>query len=175
MEKQPTLKPDGEKDEAARKRKETPDTCAVKRRMPLPPSRLGIVLALVGMTWLFLQTNPVRWMGLRMAARMSDEITLANATSFLWDEAYVEDNAYSDGRELKEKYGLSFWLESMGHPQYDRILYFNRGRLVKVLTYQGNVLIVGGDVGRITPFTRFSVQWDKNGKVYLTPVEDALG
>ena len=53
--------------------------------------------------------------------------------TFPWDALYILHETYSDGYELKEKYGLDFDIP-MGYNEVQvRLLFFKNGNLVKVL------------------------------------------
>jgi len=53
--------------------------------------------------------------------------------TFKWDVLYILHEPYSDGRELKEKYGLDFDIPAGVNDSQVRLLFFNDDKLVKVL------------------------------------------
>lgn len=70
---------------------------------------------------------------IRQVAESGTPFEMKDMFTFKWDVLYILHEPYSDGRELKEKYGLDFDIPAGVNDSQVRLLFFNDDKLVKVL------------------------------------------
>lgn len=67
------------------------------------------------------------------AAESGTPFQMKDMFPFSWDSLYLLHEPYSDGYELKEKYGLDFTVPTGDMDTQIRLLFFEKSRLVKVV------------------------------------------
>lgn len=67
------------------------------------------------------------------AAESGTPFQMKDMFLFPWDSLYLLHEPYSDGYELKEKYGLDFTIPMGDIDTQIRLLFFEKNRLVKVI------------------------------------------
>lgn len=88
-------------------------------------------LFLLGRTGLF---DAVLWrFKVGRAAESGTPFQMKEMFLFPWDSLYLLHEPYSDGYELKEKYGLDFTIPMGDMDTQIRLLFFERSRLVKII------------------------------------------
>lgn len=88
-------------------------------------------LFLLGQTGLF---DAVIWrLKVWQAAESGTPFQMKDMFPFSWDSLYLLHEPYSDGYELKEKYGLDFTIPAGDMDTQIRLLFFEKSRLVKVI------------------------------------------
>ena len=84
---------------------------------------------LLGRTGLF---DAVLWrFKVWQAAESGTPFPMKDMFPFPWDSLYLLHEPYSDGYELKEKYGLDFTIPMGDMDTQIRLLFFEKNRLVK--------------------------------------------
>ena len=100
---------------------------------------LGIFVVLIVLEGIFLlaQTglfDAVIWrFKVWQAAESGTPFQMKDMFLFPWDSLYLLHEPYSDGYELKEKYGLDFTISIGDMDTQIRLLFFEKSRLVKVV------------------------------------------
>ena len=100
---------------------------------------LGIFVVLIVLEGIFLlaQTglfDAVIWrFKVWQAAESGTPFQMKDMFLFPWDSLYLLHEPYSDGYELKEKYGLDFTIPIGDMDTQIRLLFFEKSRLVKVV------------------------------------------
>lgn len=88
-------------------------------------------LFLLGRTGLF---DAVIWrLKVWQAAESGTPFQMKDMFPFSWDPLYLLHEPYSDGYELKEKYGLDFTIPAGDMDTQIRLLFFEKSQLVKVV------------------------------------------
>lgn len=100
---------------------------------------LGIFVILILLEGIFLlaQTglfDAVIWrLKVWQAAESGTPFQMKDMFPFSWDSLYLLHEPYSDGYELKEKYGLDFTIPAGDMDTQIRLLFFEKSQLVKVI------------------------------------------
>lgn len=98
---------------------------------------LFVILILLEGIFLLAQTglfDAVIWRSkVWQAAESGTPFQMKDMFPFSWDSLYLLHEPYSDGYELKEKYGLDFTIPTGDMDTQIRLLFFEGGQLVKVV------------------------------------------
>ena len=87
------------------------------------------------------------------------EISLSSVTSFNWDTAYVDYQAYMCGEEIKEKYNLRGDFKRIETDYFYRIAFCKDGNLVKDCLLSTVNICFDNSIEVIKPETIFVAEW----------------
>ena len=99
---------------------------------------------------------------IRAYCKKNKQIKLSEITKFDWDTAYIDNQHYGYGEEIKEEYGLIGEFENLYSDNLLRIAFCKDKKLVKDVICSVFLLYFDNSVKIIKPETILMVEWDSN-------------
>ena len=135
---------------------------------------LSLLMLIILISW-FNNTDMMLISRIHRKAKQNESIALGQVFSFDWDVAYRDSQVYGYGDRIKEKHNLEFTLPELDKDHQNRLLFFQDGKLVKVINY--DILYTDfnlvGDSDCLFPETIFSVSWADAEQTCLILTESA--